>query len=201
MPLAPDAESALHAWGDSSDARFGELIAGKLSDEDHPHRYSRGTWTVAYAIEGAVNIDSKGQLQEALMRVKGHETGWPPWLLPSPSEAKPYPYEELRRVLDGSNRQRLRGLLGLFWRASEKGQLYLVRAYAKDNRISLRTNALRPARFSTLSNQRRMSRRRSPCRSFCQSGLRRSTPRSSTQHDGTASPGEPWRRCSVELGG
>jgi hypothetical protein len=134
---------ALESWIDESTTRFKSLVAQELSDEK-PSRYSKGTWHVAYSILGNLRPLTLGELLDILRKVKGHETGWPPWWVPTRDEIEPYPYEgvvecwlkETRStsLFDDSRSDNFRFTANSdFWRASPKGMMFLLRGYQEDS--------------------------------------------------------------------
>jgi len=98
-------------------------------------RYEHGTWAVAYAIIGDFEPPSLSGLLELLREVKVHESGWPPWWVPTRDPIKPYAYEGVVECLiaepehdwfsDGAHSD--------FWRASPEGKLFLLRGYQDDD--------------------------------------------------------------------
>jgi hypothetical protein len=140
--FAEEKKREFENWIDTSIARFNSLVAHKLADE-RPSRYSKGTWHVAYSILGDLHSPSLPDLLEILRKVKGHETGWPPWWVPTRDEIAPYPYEGVVECWLRETRSNL--LFGEprsdnfrftadsdFWRASPKGMMFLLRGYEED---------------------------------------------------------------------
>jgi hypothetical protein len=140
--FAEEKRSEFENWIETSIARFNSLVAQKLSDET-PSRYSKGIWHVAYSILGDLRSPSLPDLLEILRKVKGHETGWPPWWVPTRAEIAPYPYEGVAECWLRETRSDL--LFGEprsdnfrftadsdFWRASPKGMMFLLRGYQED---------------------------------------------------------------------
>ena len=141
-------KQTLESWIDESTTRFKSLVAQKLSDEN-PSRYSKGTWQVAYSILGNLQSSTLNELLDVLRKVKGHETGWPPWWVPTRDEIRPYPYEGV--VECWLKETRSASLFGEsrsdnfrftadsdFWRASPKGMMFLLRGYQEDGSPRLR---------------------------------------------------------------
>jgi transcriptional regulator with XRE-family HTH domain len=69
---------------------------------------------------------------DVLNRVAGHETGWPPWWLPSRPEIAPYPKDEMiecwlkeTTFKDPAHAD--------YWLADPKGRMFLVRGYQEDS--------------------------------------------------------------------
>lgn len=110
------------------------VFFGKVSDElkdPHPNRYWYGLWTVAYAVVGKFAPIHLRDLLEILVRIDGHETGWPPWHVFNKEALAPYAQNGtiecwLKEGLfnDGAHSD--------FWRASPTGLMYLTRGYAED---------------------------------------------------------------------
>lgn len=124
----PPTQDDLLAWDRGSHERFEALVKGALADET-PSRYAAGVWSVAYALNGPFARLDLQELRGALDQVRGHETGWPPWWVPTRREIAPYPYNDtiecwMREArFDGSDD---------FWRASTDGKLFLLRSYQED---------------------------------------------------------------------
>jgi len=136
-------KQALEGWINESTTRLKSLVAQKLSDEE-PSRYSKGTWQVAYSILGNLRSLTLDELLDVLRKVKGHETGWPPWWVPTRDEIRPYPYDGV--VECWLKETRSASLFGEsrsdnfrftadsdFWRASPKGMMFLLRGYQEDS--------------------------------------------------------------------
>lgn len=121
----------LENWFKDSGERWKALVSNKLS-QGKPSHYSLGIWTVAYSIEEKFKSPSLNNFLEILRKVKGHETGWPPWLIPTKKEISPYPFNGLIEcwmidtiLSDPAHSD--------FWRASPKGMMYLLRGYQEDS--------------------------------------------------------------------
>jgi hypothetical protein len=138
-----DERRELNGWIDQSASRFNSLVEEKLRDEK-PSRYSKGVRYVAYAIKGVSSSMGLSEFLKVLNKVQGHETGWPPWWVPSRKGITPYPCNGLVECW----LQDLRGdsFLGParsdvfrfsghsdFWRASPKGMMFLLRGYQEDS--------------------------------------------------------------------
>jgi len=146
-PVAQEREEdktrTFEEWIDQSMNRFNSLVAEKLQDEK-PSRYSKGIWYVAYAIREISSLIDRRRLLDVLREVRGHETGWPPWWIPSRKEIEPYPYDGviecwLRELhspsIFGPTRSDVFRYSGHsdFWRASPKGMMFLLRGYEEDS--------------------------------------------------------------------
>ena len=131
--LAPEEEARkrLKDWIQESRTRWQSLVNEKLSDEK-PSRYSKGIWIVAYSIVGDFEPPTLSDFLDILKKVRGHETGWPPWWVPNRPEIRPYPYNgiiecwlEKSYFGDAAHSD--------FWRASPQGMMFLLRGYQEDS--------------------------------------------------------------------
>lgn len=128
------ARKALDEWILQSRVRWEEVVTQRLGQNGRK-RYEHGIWSVAYAIIGDFEPPSLSGLKELLMKVEGHESGWPPWWVPTQDPIKPYPYEGVVECLiaepehDGFFSD---GAHSDFWRASSEGKLFLLRGYQDD---------------------------------------------------------------------
>ena len=125
------ARKTLGFWIDESEARLESLIAEKLPNEK-PSRYSLGTWSVGYLILGDFKILLLKEILALMEKVQGHETGWPPWWVPTREELRPYAYDGviecwLKDTSFGDSAH------SDFWRASNRGLMYLLRGYEEDS--------------------------------------------------------------------
>jgi hypothetical protein len=128
-PDAPaPAEHTLLAWDDASRNRFQDLVKDELPDEQ-PSRYAAGVWSVAYALDGTFPRPDLQELLGVLDRVRGHETGWPPWWVPTRPEIAPYPYDG---IIECWMRETRFDGYSDFWRVSPEGKLFLLRSYQED---------------------------------------------------------------------
>jgi len=114
-------------WSDRSLVRFRELQSERSPDDQ---RFSNGFWTFAYQIESFPRIDLLGLL-ETLTEIQGHDTGWPPWWVPTRSEIRPYPYTGVIECWLGESTSAPSD--SDFWRASPNGELFLLRGYQDDD--------------------------------------------------------------------
>ena len=120
----------LERWVEESKKRWQALVNEKLSNEK-PSRYENGVWYVAYSVTADFHRPVLTKLLEILRTVAGHETGWPPWWVPTPEEIRPYPYNGLVECWlaettfpDAAHSD--------FWRASPEGKMFLLRGYQED---------------------------------------------------------------------
>ena len=111
--------------------RWQSLVESELANE-YPNRYSRGVWTASYQIIGDIQSIPLPQFKAVLDQVKGNETGWPPWWVPTRREIAPYVFNELIECwlkdtysVDGAHSD--------FWRASPSGLMFLLRGYQEDS--------------------------------------------------------------------
>lgn len=135
----PDLES-LHKWQSASLRRHGERM-NSLSPDERPTRYQRGYWSVSYILSGPTSKLTNVELHDALLRNKGHETGWPVWMITDIPDSNP-------EIIDGVIECWLMGGRSSdsdFWRASKDGAFFLLRTFDEDGPES----ELRPG--STLS--------------------------------------------------
>jgi len=132
-PASPrdDAPARLDEWHNTALVRWRSLVEEQLHDEK-PSRYTNGSWTCAYQILGDFARPSGQGLIEKLLEAKGHETGWPVWIVFHESHLKPYPFEGLVECWvkqtsfnDAAHSD--------FWRASPEGLLFLLRGYEEDS--------------------------------------------------------------------
>jgi hypothetical protein len=72
------------------------------------------------------------QFLQVLRDVKGNESGWPPWWVPTREAIEPYPHEGIiecwlkdTRFSDAAHSD--------FWRASAKGMMFILRGYDEDS--------------------------------------------------------------------
>jgi len=125
-----DPKATLSAWASESFARAEALATDLLARTDRTP-YAYGVWSVAYLVDGTFDHPSPAALLEILRKVKGRESGWPPWIVLEPPDMSPYPKDGLVECWLGSN-QTWRGLSD-FWRASPDARLYLLRSHQEDS--------------------------------------------------------------------
>lgn len=115
----------LDNWFAEARTRQAELIA--KPDERAVYKY--GTWTCAYVLAKGVQPKPLGEFFRLLTAVAGHETGWPPWWVPTRREIAPYSKDDLvecwLRSTDGAAHAD-------YWLASPHGKMYLIRGYQED---------------------------------------------------------------------
>jgi hypothetical protein len=118
-------------WEAECSERFDALVSTQLADEQ-PSRYAHGVWTASYVLQGDFVHPDQIELLDILRQVSGHETGWPPWWVPTRDGIGPYPINGIiecwikeSRFADGAHSD--------FWRASPEGRLFLVRGHHEDS--------------------------------------------------------------------
>jgi hypothetical protein len=132
--LTPQEEKKkrLDSWIDTSKERWKSLVEEKLGDEK-PSRYSKGIWYVAYSFVDEIQPLDLADLMDAIKKVEGHESGWPPWWVPTRTGIAPYSYGGLIECFLGP-----KGITGDaahsdFWLASPHGMMFLLRGYQEDS--------------------------------------------------------------------
>jgi transcriptional regulator with XRE-family HTH domain len=92
-------------------------------------RYERGSWICAYRVSPVVHRPTPSQLLSLISEIKGHETGWPVWLLL-------HSRENMRpRIVDGVIECWLYETEDEdFWRADPDGHMFLIRRLQEDTR-------------------------------------------------------------------
>lgn len=113
-------DNVLEEWQEKVEDEY-DSIEGSL--------YQHGYWVFSYSIEGDFETLSLSDFLELLREVKGHETGWPAWLI---SEDHVYPHGDLieswligNTFNDPAHAD--------FWRASPEGNMFLLRGYQEDS--------------------------------------------------------------------
>jgi hypothetical protein len=125
-------QGKLGEWIEGSLSRWKKIVSDRLPDEK-PSRYASGTWFVAYSLSGNFRSVTLGELLEILRKIKGHETGWPAWWVPSNPEIAPYAYEgNIECWLGEGVRVFQDAAHSDFWRASPQGMMFLLRGYQED---------------------------------------------------------------------
>lgn len=123
-------QAELEAWTRASKGRLHQLFTEHPNDADI---YKDGWWSFSYAVNPppspAIGL---GELKRILLEIVGKETGWPAWWWPSSDpQRSPYPVGDVVECW-------MRGgafsdpAHADFWRASGRGQLYLLRGYDED---------------------------------------------------------------------
>lgn len=117
----------LNGWDKRCRNRLRKRIKDELGGVETV--YDSGTWSVSYWIPDVTL--RFGELQSALVAVEGHETGWPPWWVPTREGIE----AEVRAgglecwLRDDATRN-----FGHsdFWRADPELKLFLLRGYQED---------------------------------------------------------------------
>lgn len=125
-----NATDILGTWIASCDERWNYLIHNELSKEI-AKKFDFGQYTVAYRVIGKIEEQSLADFLELLRKVEGHETGWPPWWVPTRSGIAPYPIDDLIECWLG--REKDDPAHSDFWRASPTGFAYLKRGFQEDS--------------------------------------------------------------------
>lgn len=131
--LSAPSESAvreLDAWEKESEDRWRALTLERFPSI-HQCPYAFGVWMTSYIVRGKFQKPSLGDLLDTLGQVRGHETGWPPWWVPTRSDIAPHPYEgsiECWLMENGGDPAHADS-----WRASPSGRMFLVRAHQEDS--------------------------------------------------------------------
>lgn len=126
-------------WEEEGRRRLQERLSRDLPDET-PSRYAPGTWTVAYSLNEPSEQPSLSEFMRILEEVAGHETGWPPWWVPSRDAIRPRPVDGLIEcwIVEPEGREDQvfkhleNGAHSDFWRADPAGRMFLLRGYQED---------------------------------------------------------------------
>ena len=136
-PLASGAEPEeearrkLDAWVKDCLERWSSRVGEKFGRiESSP--YAKGVWYVAYTIVHPLQTPTVRDFLEILRRVKGHETGWAPWWVPTREEIRPRPHKGLVEcwIIDSHLNDPAHSD---FWRGSPRGSMFLLRGYEEDS--------------------------------------------------------------------
>ncbi len=125
-----DTFKVLGDWLAESRSRWSSLV-GRVADQEPAYRLPYGLWQVGYMVLGEFEQPSLPDLMTLLERVRGHESGWPPWFVPNNAELRPYPYHGAIECWLGKASGGEPGCSD-FWRASPCGLMYLLRGYEED---------------------------------------------------------------------
>ena len=130
LPLEDSLASRLSSWTEDARSRWAKRVEVELADEQPP-RYAHGTWDVSYALSEVDRTPALKDLRGILEQVKGHETGWPPWWVPTRDAIAPRPHNG---VIECWLRDSHFGDAAHsdFWRASPEGMMFLLRGYEED---------------------------------------------------------------------
>lgn len=123
-----DSVRELEDWIDTIHTEWQELVENRYGHmSDSP--YSHGYWIFSYSIEAGFNVPELPELLDLLREAKGHETGWPAWLV---SEDQVHPKEGTIEGWydDGAFDDPAHSD---YWRATPGGLLFLLRGYQEDS--------------------------------------------------------------------
>ena len=118
----------LAEWVDDIHAEWQQNVTEEFGDiDDSPYR--EGYWMFTYRIQGDVDETDLSEFLDILHEVKGHETGWPVWLI---DRDRVYPQDETIEgwYIGGSFDDPAHSD---YWRASPDGTLFLLRGYDGDS--------------------------------------------------------------------
>lgn len=128
-PTQNEAET-LREWERVCRQRWQHLVKTALANEQ-PSRYEHGVWSVSYSLIGSPKKPDLPQFLSILAQVSGHETGWPPWWVPTRDEIMPYSFEGYIECWMKETRFD-KAAHSDFWRAAPDPKLYLLRGYHED---------------------------------------------------------------------
>lgn len=120
-----DTGATLDQWVRDSQERWRVVSSQKFKDPNTAP-YKHGAWQCAYRVSGNFQPPNLRDLLSLLQKAEGRETGWPPWVVLNPEDARPYPWENTMECHVGELAD------ADFWRASPQGFMFLVRRYAED---------------------------------------------------------------------
>lgn len=108
-----------------------QVIIKKHRPEGGPEHCPHGGVIFSYAVDADFQSPTLDRLLEIMRSVKGHETEWPPWWVPTREEIKPYPYNGTVECSLISLNWNDPGYAD-FWRVSPLGLTFLWRGYEED---------------------------------------------------------------------
>ena len=123
-------ESKLQAWFSECLERWKTLT--KELAPDSVARFPKGYYATAYILADVQQPLEGAQLLEALRRGEVRHTGWPPFLVLTESDLKPYPYGGNVECWIGRTIQGDGPASADFWRVSPDGMFFLIRGYEED---------------------------------------------------------------------
>jgi hypothetical protein len=141
--LRPGRRRMTSAELDRWDRRCRKRLKKRVADEfgDAETVYDSGTWSVSYWIP-EVTLPF-GELRDALVAVEGHETGWPPWWVPTRDGIQPEIRRSAIECWFRDDAMRNNGHSD-FWRAEPGLKLFLLRGYEEDGITGTPGSALDP---------------------------------------------------------
>jgi hypothetical protein len=123
-----DSPALLEQWQAASMTRWHELT--DALPPNHAARFPRGWYSVSYLVEGLEL--TLADLRDALQTAdRTRLTGWPPWWFATRAELAPYVHEDTVECWLGA-RDDADAAHADFWRASSRGELFLIRGYIED---------------------------------------------------------------------
>lgn len=123
-------QQRLEGFISESVKRWRKVVEERRPEKGPEHCPDGGT-IFAYAIEGDFTKPSLPALLDIMRAVQGHETGWPPWWVPSEANHAPYPFENTIECSLIPSHWNDPGHAD-FWRASAEGMVFLWRGYQED---------------------------------------------------------------------
>jgi len=114
-------------WDDACRAALDRRVHEEFGDAHTV--YEDGTWSASYFAAGRPL--SLAELKEVLDSVRGHETGWPPWWVPTRAEIRPRIRDDGVDCWFKDNALNDPGHAD-FWRAEPSVRLFLLRGYQED---------------------------------------------------------------------
>jgi len=130
----PSAAERLRDWTESGLSRL-EFLAGKAKSSIR-EGYNAGAWVFSYLVEPKLDLDLV-DLPALMERLKGSETGWPPWWSPH-GDNRPYPRNGLLECWFGDNVFE-RASNSDLWLVSREGAFFLVRGLEDDDKTDEHT--------------------------------------------------------------
>ncbi len=93
--------------------------------------YERGSWSASYRLLGVADRPDLRRFMAVLREVAGHETGWPPWWVPTSTDLRPQPVAgAIECWFDAEGLAEWAEID--YWRADPEGRLFLLRPYQED---------------------------------------------------------------------
>lgn len=126
-------------WFEDSIARW-QALADTLPPR-HKARLQHGYYAVGYQLIGEIRTLEGEALREALAQGVVKHTGWPPFWVPTRPEIAPYMAEDNLECWLGPDGEKRDPSESDFWRASPRGQLFLLRGHQEDGTDNPRESA------------------------------------------------------------
>lgn len=105
--------------------------------------YELGAWSCSYRVTPVESVPTLTELLDIVREIKGHETGWPVWLILGTRENM-----QPRIVGDVIECWLHETEDGDYWRADPHGQMYLIRKLQEDTR---EIHNIQPGRYFELT--------------------------------------------------